>query len=347
METPKKSATSRMRADPVLAMTLDMIYDKVMRIGHPYEDGTLAQIGYAIARHLGLDCPGVPLTESYIQSVPDRCDRIIWRGSYYCLPTSSTSEPLVDPTQSASAEEVAKVASERARSEQLREYDQACAAAHAANAAGLEAAAIRTLNLLGYSYHGGELFKPPLGTPPEHLLDGEQQNQPEPGKHDTASGPSNTAAGTMDVESDFASEPASLVVGKRYRTADGECFVSAVETGYASVRPFICEHSDGVMRWHSHHGRNSHGYHITSLTPLPDEPATRHAELAAEAAAKIGDALGYVHSEGGDATEVQHAEAQTLVSRILGFTADQMAACNQRLPEGFLFHLTVGRRPKA
>lgn len=27
-----------------------------------------------------------PLTDSYIQTVPDKCDRIVWRGRYYHLP---------------------------------------------------------------------------------------------------------------------------------------------------------------------------------------------------------------------------------------------------------------------
>lgn len=27
-----------------------------------------------------------PLTDYYVQKVPDKCDRITWRGSYYALP---------------------------------------------------------------------------------------------------------------------------------------------------------------------------------------------------------------------------------------------------------------------
>jgi len=32
-----------------------------------------------------------PLTDSYIQTVPDRCDRIVWRNRYYHLPLSETA----------------------------------------------------------------------------------------------------------------------------------------------------------------------------------------------------------------------------------------------------------------
>ena len=32
------------------------------------------------------------LTDSYVQRVPDKCDRIVWRGSYYCLPLSSPTQ---------------------------------------------------------------------------------------------------------------------------------------------------------------------------------------------------------------------------------------------------------------
>jgi hypothetical protein len=33
-----------------------------------------------------------PLTNSYIQPVPDKCDRIIWKGRYYHLPIESRAE---------------------------------------------------------------------------------------------------------------------------------------------------------------------------------------------------------------------------------------------------------------
>jgi len=34
-----------------------------------------------------------PLTDTYVQEVPDKCDRIVWRGYYFCLPVNSTSKP--------------------------------------------------------------------------------------------------------------------------------------------------------------------------------------------------------------------------------------------------------------
>lgn len=32
------------------------------------------------------DSVTAPATESYVQPVPDKCDRIVWRGHYYHLP---------------------------------------------------------------------------------------------------------------------------------------------------------------------------------------------------------------------------------------------------------------------
>jgi hypothetical protein len=32
-----------------------------------------------------------PLTDSYVQTVPDKCDRIVWRKNYYHLPLTSTT----------------------------------------------------------------------------------------------------------------------------------------------------------------------------------------------------------------------------------------------------------------
>jgi hypothetical protein len=37
-----------------------------------------------------------PLTETYVQRVPDHCDRILWRGLYYSLPISP-SAPAAQP----------------------------------------------------------------------------------------------------------------------------------------------------------------------------------------------------------------------------------------------------------
>jgi hypothetical protein len=30
-----------------------------------------------------------PLTDSFVQLVPDKCDRIVWRGSYHHLPPAA------------------------------------------------------------------------------------------------------------------------------------------------------------------------------------------------------------------------------------------------------------------
>ena len=38
-----------------------------------------------------------PLTDTYVQNVPDKCDRIVWRGRYFHLPVNSTSEPVQEP----------------------------------------------------------------------------------------------------------------------------------------------------------------------------------------------------------------------------------------------------------
>lgn len=37
------------------------------------------------------------LTDSYVQTVPDKCDRIVWRGCYYHLPVASQAAPVTVP----------------------------------------------------------------------------------------------------------------------------------------------------------------------------------------------------------------------------------------------------------
>jgi hypothetical protein len=38
----------------------------------------------------------VAWTESYVQQVPDKCDRIVWRNRYYSLPPAPAAVPLSD-----------------------------------------------------------------------------------------------------------------------------------------------------------------------------------------------------------------------------------------------------------
>lgn len=38
-----------------------------------------------------------PTTDSYVQPVPDKCDRITWRGSYYHLPLKASQQPAPAP----------------------------------------------------------------------------------------------------------------------------------------------------------------------------------------------------------------------------------------------------------
>ena len=48
---------------------------------------------------------GEPVSQSYIQTVPDKCDRIVWRNAYYMLPPKATTIPKgwqivpIEPTQ--------------------------------------------------------------------------------------------------------------------------------------------------------------------------------------------------------------------------------------------------------
>lgn len=46
----------------------------------------------------GASTETAPLTDTYVQEVPDKCDRIIWRGQYYHLPIgkATTAASLVD-----------------------------------------------------------------------------------------------------------------------------------------------------------------------------------------------------------------------------------------------------------
>lgn len=34
-----------------------------------------------------------PVTDSFVQMVPDKCDRIVWRNHYYRLPLNSAAPP--------------------------------------------------------------------------------------------------------------------------------------------------------------------------------------------------------------------------------------------------------------
>ena len=47
------------------------------------------------------------LTDSYIQQVPDKCDRIVWRGNYYHLPLTP-SAPADSVLEDAALEAVRK-----------------------------------------------------------------------------------------------------------------------------------------------------------------------------------------------------------------------------------------------
>lgn len=44
---------------------------------------------------------GEVLTESYVQTVPDKCDRIVWRGYYYTLPPTPPAQAAADANGSA------------------------------------------------------------------------------------------------------------------------------------------------------------------------------------------------------------------------------------------------------
>ena len=41
--------------------------------------------------------PAAPLTDTYVQPVPDQCDRITWRGNYYHLPIDQHRAPIAYP----------------------------------------------------------------------------------------------------------------------------------------------------------------------------------------------------------------------------------------------------------
>jgi len=43
--------------------------------------------------------PAVPLTDTFVQTVPDKCDRIVWRNSYYHLPIAAAPKaaPAINP----------------------------------------------------------------------------------------------------------------------------------------------------------------------------------------------------------------------------------------------------------
>ena len=63
-----------------------------------WRDFAHAAIDADRAQRSGVSADPLPLTDTYVQPVPDKCDRITWRGQYYHLPVSSQSQPLVEPT---------------------------------------------------------------------------------------------------------------------------------------------------------------------------------------------------------------------------------------------------------
>lgn len=54
---------------------------------------TLSDVHDAYSRGKAAHQCGEPLTDTFVQTVPDKCDRIVWRGSYYALPPQS-AEPM-------------------------------------------------------------------------------------------------------------------------------------------------------------------------------------------------------------------------------------------------------------
>jgi hypothetical protein len=69
-------------------------------------DGRVLPAGTAL--YLAPPAPIVPepLTDSFVQTVPDKCDRIVWRGSYYHLNASHIQpEPPADLVQDSVASE--------------------------------------------------------------------------------------------------------------------------------------------------------------------------------------------------------------------------------------------------
>lgn len=47
----------------------------------------------AVLESLAANAGSEPLTDSYVQMVPDKCDRIVWRNHYYHLPLDSSAHP--------------------------------------------------------------------------------------------------------------------------------------------------------------------------------------------------------------------------------------------------------------
>ena len=51
------------------------------------------------AAKAALAAPTAEPTTSYVQPVPDKCDRITWRGEYYHLPLAAPAQQVVEPPQ--------------------------------------------------------------------------------------------------------------------------------------------------------------------------------------------------------------------------------------------------------
>ena len=60
-----------------------------------------------------------PLTDSYVQMVPDKCDRIVWRNHYYHLPLNSATHPSPPEGMVAVPKEFIRAFSDTAHNYQL------------------------------------------------------------------------------------------------------------------------------------------------------------------------------------------------------------------------------------
>jgi hypothetical protein len=62
----------------------------------PYYEGAISMLQGLLPQQ-----EGEPLTSTYVQTVPDKCDRIVWRNHYYHLPINPApvAQPDGEPTE--------------------------------------------------------------------------------------------------------------------------------------------------------------------------------------------------------------------------------------------------------
>ncbi len=87
-----RQALATMASAPVAPTMVDMVPPATSRDRWMYEQGRLAERDPRTSQAAPVapaPQPAAPLTDTFVQTVPDKCDRIVWRNNYYHLPIAA------------------------------------------------------------------------------------------------------------------------------------------------------------------------------------------------------------------------------------------------------------------